>query len=257
MGLNTGAVDAQNLVWKLAAVEHGWAGSSLLDTYEAERRPIAQTNAQQSLDNAMKLFEVLMALGVDADPAVSRANFVEAMSTPAGRGRVRTAAENQAEHFDMLGLQLGFAYPASAGLVVDDGTPPVVPADPVRDYLPTTRPGARLPHAWIERGGRRVSTLDLVPLDRFVLITGSPEWAAAGARLAVGTTPLDVVLVGRDVHDADGHWAAASGLTGTEAILVRPDQHVGWRSFGAQAGAEGPLRAAWAVMTSTPDKPTE
>jgi 2,4-dichlorophenol 6-monooxygenase len=276
MGLNTGAAEAHNLAWKLAAVEHGWGGRALLDSYEAERRPIAHANAQQSLRNAMQLFEVLVALGVDADPAVSRANFADVLSTPEGRERVRVATEHQAEHFDMLGLQLGFSYPADVGLVVDDGSPLEVPADVVRDYVPTTRPGARLPHAWVERDGQRVSTLDLVPLDRFVLLTASAAWAAAGDRLAAGAvagrqvTPLDVVLVGRDIHDVDGSWAAVCGVPAAGALLVRPDQHVGWRAFdaagndaagndavGNDAMADGVLRAALALMTCAPDGASE
>ncbi len=250
MGLNTGAVDAQNLAWKLAAFLHGWADVAILDSYEAERRPIAQANAQQSLENAMKLFEVAIALGADADPAVSHANFLKTMATPEGRARASAAAEEQAEHFDMLGLQLGFVYPASAGLVLDDGTEPVLPDDVVRDYLPNTRPGARLPHAWIEREGQRLSTLDLIPLDRFVLLTSSRDLAAAGEDLKTeGTAPLDVVLFGREVHDIDGNWARVSGLPASGALLVRPDQHVGWRTFQGGDEAIRSLRAALEKMT--------
>ena len=217
MGLNTGVADAHNLAWKIAAVEHGWGAPSLLNTYDAERRPVAQTNAAQSLDNAMKLFEVVMALGIDADPEVTRRNYTEAVTTPEGRARVRAAAEAQAPHFDMLGLQLGYAYAPDGGLVIDDGTQAVAPADPVRDYVPTTRPGGRLPHAWVERDGGAVSTLDLVPTGRFLLLTSSAAWAAVGQALVAGDVPLDVATV------------PAEALEGA-AVLVRPDQHVAWRA---------------------------
>ena len=43
-GLNSGVADAENLAWKLAAVLHGDAGGALLDTYEGERRPVAEEN---------------------------------------------------------------------------------------------------------------------------------------------------------------------------------------------------------------------
>ena len=72
MGLNTGVQDAHNLVWKLAAVEAGWASPSLLDTYEIERRPVAQQNAEQSLGNALRLVEVPQALGISDDIQASR-----------------------------------------------------------------------------------------------------------------------------------------------------------------------------------------
>jgi len=252
MGLNTGAVDAQNLAWKLAAVEHGWAGDAILDTYEAERRPIARTNAKQSLTNAIRLMDVGTALGAVPDRVSARANYVEALSTSEGRERVRLATEAQAEHFDMLGLQLGFTYGAEAGLVVDDATPLAAPDDVVRDYRPTTHPGARLPHAWIARAGRRVSTLDLVPLDHFVLLTSSPEWAAAGEQVAEEGVPLDVVLIGRDVFDVDGNWADVSELSDAGAVLVRPDQHVGWRCSRAGEDAVAALRSALAALAPSP-----
>jgi 2-polyprenyl-6-methoxyphenol hydroxylase-like FAD-dependent oxidoreductase len=249
MGLNTGATEAQNLAWKLAAVQHGWADERVLDTYHAERHRLAEINSQQSLNNAMKLFEVAIALGVDADPEVSRANYAAVISTPEGRAAVQAATDGQAEHFDMLGLQLGFSYTAEAGLVVDDGAPPVVAADIVRDYLPSTHPGARLPHAWVEREGQRVSTLDLVPLDRFVLLTSSPAWAAAGEQLVGGEVPIDVVLVGRDVLDIDSNWARAGQLASDAAVLVRPDQHIGWRATTVDDDLVVTLREALAVLT--------
>src|SRR5947199_1590728 len=57
LGMNTGVQDAHNLVWKLCTVEAGWAPESLLSTYETERRPVAQHNADCSLNNAMKMWE--------------------------------------------------------------------------------------------------------------------------------------------------------------------------------------------------------
>ena len=74
LGLNTGVADAHNLVWKLAAVDGGTADARLLDSYERERRPVAQRNAAVSLDNALKIVEVSTALGADPDPAVFQAN---------------------------------------------------------------------------------------------------------------------------------------------------------------------------------------
>jgi 2,4-dichlorophenol 6-monooxygenase len=187
----------------------------------------------------MKLFEVVMALGVDPDPEVSRANFRTAVTTAEGRAAVQAATADQSEHFDMLGLQLGFIYTPSGGLVVDDGTPLPEAANSVRDYIPTTHPGARLPHAWIQRDGARISTLDLVPLDRFVLLTSSAAWADAGRALSTHDVPLDVVLID----------PAFSDLADDCAVLVRPDQHVGWRAVGPDGDAVATLRAALAALT--------
>jgi hypothetical protein len=231
LGLNTGVQDAHNLVWKLAAVEAGWAAAALLDTYEIERRPVAQRNADVSLENAMRLMEVYRALA-SVDPAE------RAAGTFAVTPELTAAIANQAEHFDMLGLQLGYTYPT--GAIADDGA--VATPSPVRTYEPTALPGARLPHAWVERDGRRVSTLDLVAYDRFTLVTGAngrPWGDELAARL-----PIAVVTLGRDAIDRDGTWARLLDLVPDGAILVRPDQHVAWRSA---PGAVDP-RAAHAAV---------
>jgi len=240
LGLNTGVADAHNLVWKLAAVEHGWAADDLLDTYEGERRPVARANADKSLENAMRMIDVFVACGAAGTLEESRAAFDAALAGPEGRAAITAATEGQDEHFDMLGLQLGFTYDADSGPVLDDGTAPVAVDNPVREYAPSTRPGGRLPHAWVERDGVRVSTLDLVRGDRFVLLTSSPAWAAAGDALVGGSVPLAVVRFGSDVTDRDGSWEAVAGLGDAGAVLVRPDQHVAWRSTG---GSDDPAAA--------------
>ena len=233
LGLNTGVADVHNLVWKLAATVGGWAPPGLLDTYATERRPVAEHNAAKSLDNAVRMVEVFAACGITGVPGESRAAFDAAVSSTAGRRAIATAAEGQEEHFDMLGLQLGFTYPPGPGPVLDDGSDPVVVENPVRHYAPDTRPGGRLPHAWVVRGGQRISTLDLVDPGRYLLLTSSAPWASAAAARGGDGPPLSVVLVGRDVLDPDGAWAKVSDLGGDGAVLVRPDQHVAWRHRGA------------------------
>jgi len=248
LGLNTGAAEAHNLAWKIAAVEQGWASAELLESYESERKPIAETNAQKSLDNAFKLIEVWMALGATDDPDETRANVDAALTSYAGREAVRVAAEGQAEHFDMLGLQLGFAYQVGGGLVLDDGSAPPAPANEVRDYIPSTHPGSRLPHAWIERDGERRSTLDLVEPGRFTLLTASDAWAAAGGELGGDVVPLTVAQEGRDWYDPNGTWAVVSGIGDAGALLVRPDQHVAWRATEPGTDPAGELRRAIAGL---------
>jgi 2-polyprenyl-6-methoxyphenol hydroxylase-like FAD-dependent oxidoreductase len=249
LGMNTGIQDAHNLAWKIRAVEQGWARPSLLDTYEVERRPVAEHNAMQSLGNAMRMFEVLDALGISLDPSAPRVVLAERLADATTRERLRRAIENQQEHFDMLGLQLGFAY--AAGAVVPDGSPAPACANPVRDFVPTTRPGARLAHAWISRGGERCSTLDLVPYDGFTLLAGpdGAAWASAADRLR--TIPMQCLIAGRDFEDPAGEWAAVCGMGRDGALLVRPDQHVAWRAAEAPHDAAGALAAAVASIVGT------
>ncbi len=173
LGLNTGVQDAHNLGWKLAAVENGQAGTDLLDSYERERRPVAQRNAEVSLDNALKLIEVPIALGADPDT-----------EDPDDEDDVALADE----------------------------------LDPVRTYSPSSRPGGRLPNGWIRRGEATCSTLDLIPLDRSVLIAGP-----------TGESPEADLRVGIDFEDPDGWWSGILGIPDAGALLVRPDQHIAAR----------------------------
>jgi 2-polyprenyl-6-methoxyphenol hydroxylase-like FAD-dependent oxidoreductase len=229
LGLNTGVQDAQNLAWKLAAVEAGTAGEALLDSYEDERRPVAQTNAEVSLRNAVKMAEVVQALASPDD---------------AGRpARVAAAIANQAEHFDMLGLQLGYRY--ERGALVDDGGAHPAPANPVREFAPNGRPGARLPHAWL---GAARSTLDLVAHDRMTLVSAP---AAHAWRAAADARGLAQIAIGADVPDADGAWRAQLGIGDAGALLVRPDQHVAWRSAGAADDPHAALASALAAILSS------
>jgi len=227
LGLNTGVQDAHNLAWKLAAVEAGWASPALLDTYELERQPVARYNADQSLQNALRLVEVPQALGFSDDAELSRRHFAETIAAAAGRRGVAEAIARQAEHFDMLGLQLGFAY--EQGAVVPDGTDKPAVANPVRELMPTSRPGARLPHGWLERGGRRLSSLDLISLDAFTLLAG-PDGSKWMEATVPGDVPLRRLQVGRDCADPSGWWATVAEMSAAGALLVRPDQHVVFRS---------------------------
>jgi 2,4-dichlorophenol 6-monooxygenase len=241
LGLNTGVQDVHNLTWKLAGVEAGWASASLLDSYETERRPVACENADVSVRNALRMLEVYQALGAGGHAAPTPERFSEILADPTARENVRTAIANQAEHFDMLGLQLGFSY--EAGAVVADGSVRRLAANPVREFVQTGRPGSRLPHAWVSGEGSRLSTLDLVAGDRFTLIAGRRGAAWRAAASAISTPPLRCLALGSDVPDADGAWASCLGIEPDGALLVRPDQHIAWRSAHTVADPGAMLRS--------------
>ena len=219
LGMNTGIQDAHNLAWKLAAVLHGRAGSGLLDTYETERRPVAQANALRSA--------VLMANGP----------LKVTMATAGPAGATRTPRD----------YDLGFAYASDA--VVSDGTQAPARAD--GDYVPSARPGSRLPHLWVTSAGRRVSTLDLIGGGFTLLVQNSAgAWkpAARSAGHQVGTTVRIVSVHPRGAAE----WSDVMGVTSQGAILVRPDGHVAWRSAELPHEPGRVLAAALAQVTSVP-----
>lgn len=241
LGLNTGVQDVHNLAWKLAAVLQGRAPASLLESYEVERRPLARTNADQSLKNAVRLFEVPQSLGISDASEESAQRMRATLADPEGRARVDDAIARQAEHFDMPGLQLGFCYEDGALVRGDDDPPPE--AFDVRTFVPSGRPGARLPHAWLRGGSARESLLDRVPLDRFLLLAGpdGDAWLEAARELA--SAELVAEKVGcKWLEDPDA-WLRSAGIGPRGALLVRPDQHVAWRAAGSPDAANRDLAA--------------
>lgn len=213
LGLNTGIGDIDNLTWKIAAVEAGWAGAELLDSYEAERRSIAQTNMGQSLANAFRIRVLFDALGYAPDQTVDADVFRARLTGAEARTKVDEAVAFQKDHFDSLRLQLGFAYGDT--LKADDTLP-------ISQFTPKCVVGARLPHVALADGR---STLDLVRTDGFVLLAGS-EGAHASAALSGLAAPVAVLTEGADFSAGVGSWAAKMGLNEDGAVLVRPDGHI-------------------------------
>jgi 2-polyprenyl-6-methoxyphenol hydroxylase-like FAD-dependent oxidoreductase len=206
-GLNTGMGDAADLGWKLAAVLDGWGGDGLLESYEIERRPVAARIVKQAAGNFMR----------DRQRA-SHPDIAE--DSPEGERARRAMGEaivaSQTSVYLTDGTALGNVYEPSPVCWPDDA-PPVEHS--ITEYRPTTRPGARAPHAWLPDGR---STLDLFGRGFVLLRLGdragdSRALEAAFARRAV---PLSVVPL------ADPGIAA---LYERKFVLVRPDGHVAWR----------------------------
>ena len=225
LGLNSGIQDVHGLAWRFAAVLKNGVSPELLDSYDTERRPVAQYNADQSLRNAMKLIEVPSALGVLEEPTTAR--MQKTLDDPAGRAATLAAISNQAEHFDMLGLQLGYQY--ENGAIIPDGSPAHRVANPVREFRPTTRPGARLPHAWLIRGDERISSLDLILPGTFLLLTSVAQSGWSQAVDGDRRVPILHIQIGGDVLFESTSWTAFSEVEEAGALLIRPDQHVAWR----------------------------
>ncbi|HYC57379.1 MAG TPA: FAD-dependent monooxygenase [Candidatus Binatia bacterium] len=249
LGLNTGVQDAHNLAWKLGAVLQESGGPRLLDSYESERRPVAQNNADQSLHNAMRLLEVPSALGSLGDPEAAAATMHRTLADPAGQAAVQSAIANQAEHFDMLGLQLGYRY--AEGALLDDGIAGLIAENCVRQFIPSSRPGSRLPHGWVEHEGRRVSTLDLIAAGAVTLLAGpaASEWLEAAHRI---DPEIRCLQIGRDLRECARWWTEVAGMQETGVLLVRPDQHVALRAQNAGEDVEAALAEALDALFGRP-----
>jgi 2,4-dichlorophenol 6-monooxygenase len=251
LGSNTSIQDGFNLAWKLAAVVKGQATPKLLDSYSAERAPIARqivTRANQSIAEFGPIFEALgMDGGVDHDK-IQRNMDARCDATPAAeaqREALRKAIEFKKYEFDCHGVEMNQRY--ASGAVVAEGQPPAPNADMELHYQPITYPGARIPHVWVyDRQGGRHSTLDLTGKGQFTLITGigGEAWiAAAGALSTRLGMPIRVVKIGPRcaVEDHGGDWARAREICDAGCLLVRPDQHVAWRNEGLTATPEADL----------------
>ena len=191
----------------------------------------------------MKMWEVFQALGIlPGDRSGSKERMEATLADRAGRERLRVVIQNQQEHFDTFGLQLGFSYATGALVAGAPETP--TGATPGRDFVPTTRPGSRVPHAWVERAGERLSILDLLPYDGFTVLAGPEGWAWAAAGAGIRELPIRCLIAGRDFTDPEGHWASVCQITADGALLVRPDQHVAWRARSAPADPAAALASA-------------
>ena len=260
LGSNTSIQDSYNLAWKLAAVLRGQAGPALLETYSAERAPVARQIVQRANRSSREFVQFFEVLGLlDAKDEAEMAARIEERkaNTPAGaakRAALVTAMELKHYEFNAHGVEMGQFYTSDA--IVPDGSTRAAPArDPELYFQPSTVPGARLPHAWVGDARGRVSTLDLAPMDRFTLLTGisGEAWVEAAAKVGAELgVPLATVVIGpgRAVTDLYYDWARLREVEEDGVLLVRPDKHIGWRSARLPDDPAEALRAALTRLLS-------
>jgi hypothetical protein len=209
LGMNSGVGDAIDLSWKLAATLQGWGGAGLLASYDAERRPIGARNVEASRQASR---------GRRAWRAAYRPNIRD--NTPDGaatRARLACIADvEQRKSNEMIGAELGYRYDRSPIVWPESGDPL---ADDIMRYVPTTWPGARLPHVWLS-DGRALHDLigegyTLLRLGRTQADTAPLERAFAGY-----AAPFTTLAI------ADERPRA---IYGYDLLLLRPDLHVVWR----------------------------
>ena len=207
-GMNTGVGDAVDIGWKLAARLQGWGGAKLLDSYTAERKPIAMINVNEAAEMRAsfdKQTPFATEIGADSDAG-------KQLRDKARAAIMRTRAK-EFQH-DSAGIELGYRYENSP-ICSADGTP--APELDHGLYVPSTWPGVRAPHVWLKDG---CSTLDLFGKG-FVLLdfSGTNTSAFAHAAKRIGF-PLEVI----DCDEPNVRETYQRNL-----VLIRPDGHVAWR----------------------------
>lgn len=223
LGVNTGLQGMHNAMWKLAHCVKGQASWSLLETYDRERRPVAQRITQQSLQNSLNVARITRAAAGGGESGLDPREVV-------------TESRRYGNHF---GVEFGAHYESPA--VIADGTHPPEVADSYADYVQSATPGCRAPHVWLGRAEAPVSTLDLMG-PAFTLLAGpaGQAWceqaAATGRGLGVG---IDAYRIGSAGLADLGGFTRVYEIGDDGAVLVRPDGHVAWRSAaGPVSGRE-------------------
>ncbi len=224
-GSNTGIQDAHNLAWKLAAVLNGAAGHRLLQSYEAERLPVARATSERASARSAEHSHP----GYEPEPA------------PGPRGGGRPGG--------VLTVAMGYRYTVGAVL----GADPEQPVVPERMRL-AGDPGTRAPHMWLHGTGGRKSTVDLYERSFVLLSSEGTPWRAAARSVAAGLgLGLDAYAIGTspeaDLAPEEGaDWAEVHGTTKTGAVLVRPDGFVAWRSPEAVVDPESVLHEVLSLL---------
>ncbi|KAF9890042.1 hypothetical protein FE257_006722 [Aspergillus nanangensis] len=241
LGVNTGVQDAFNLVWKLAfAIRSDHSDvEALLDSYDTERRPIAQRVARSSLVNLKShagAMDKALGLSVDQPHAANSAALDMALDPthtayPQTQALIAQAQAVLDSEFGAHGTEVGWFYPSADtkkegqrtnhdGQIKPDGT-----FDELT-YHPSTIPGHHLPHAWLRRAGKTVSTRDLIDPAKFVLFTRTArdwDW------IRNSRVKVEVIDAEHGWTDRDGAWAEVCSVGERKAVLVRPDGIVAWR----------------------------
>jgi 2-polyprenyl-6-methoxyphenol hydroxylase-like FAD-dependent oxidoreductase len=223
LGMNTGVGDAVDLGWKLAATLQGWGGPNLLRSYEIERRQVGDRNVGASR---------YASLGRRKWRSQYRPNIADGTSEgQATRDNLARIADiEQRKTNEMIGAELGYRYVGSPVIWEEPGGPEHL----FREYVPTTWPGARLPHVWLGPGD---PIQDRIKSGYTLLRLGHTQADTSGIEKAFSSLGAAI-----DVLDIDS--AAAREIYGYDLLLLRPDMHVVWRGNRAPDDPKALARVA-------------
>ena len=214
-GMNTGIGDAADLAWKLAAVLQGFGGPRLLDSYDAERRPVGRRNVAAAWSHMARRVEIKKLY--ENLPVFAKGPEGDAARAEAGAG---IAAFGNAEN-ESLGIEFGYWYADSPVICHELGAQ--APQDPLR-LVPTTVPGVRLPSTFLKDGSALFDRLG--PWFTLLVFNG-----AASAALEAAALRRNMPLMVLRLDEPQVAPVYQAGM-----VLVRPDQHVCWRGDALDEG---------------------
>jgi hypothetical protein len=220
LGMNSGVGDAIDLSWKLAATLAGWGGPNLLNSYEIERRQIGERNvgASRYATIGRRKWRAMWRPDIGQDSAAGAET----------RDKLAAVADiEQRKSNEMIGAELGYRYVDSPIICNVPGGPEHL----FREYQPTTWPGARLPHVWLDDG---TPMQDRIPDGYTILKLGGSKSYTRGLQSALRDRGAPVTVI--EIPDAH-----AREIYGSDLVLVRPDLHVVWRG---NVAPENPARIA-------------
>ncbi len=207
-GMNMGVADSADLGWKMAAVLQGWGAEALLDSYEAERRPIHEYVMDEAQANHALVPYKLARDGIADDTEEGAAIRAEIADLIWQTKRVE---------FYSLGVVLGYRY-VDSPIIADDlnGTQ----WERGHDYVPSAEPGCLAPHRWLADGSSLYDHFG----QGFTMLLLDPSAKAAAVRAEEQAARLNIPLKTVEIDDPD-----VVALYGAPLVLIRPDQHVAWR----------------------------
>lgn len=207
-GMNAGIADAVNLAWLLAARLQGWGDERMLDAYEAERQPITNQVSHFAMDHAAKMIKARRAVPPNIEAVGPEGDAVRA---EAGQ----EAYELNVQQFCCAGLNFGYFYEGSPIVAADDEAPP---AYSMGNFTPSTVPGCRAPHFWLDGGESLYDEFGL----GYTLMRFDPDLETAPLLNAARQSRVPLKLLDLDRIDAPEAYRH-------KLVLVRSDQHVAWR----------------------------
>ncbi|MFY5966275.1 FAD-dependent oxidoreductase [Acinetobacter baumannii] len=243
LGSNSSIQDAYNLCWKLAFVLNGKAGRALLDSYNDERAPVGERIVKRANQSVREFSTIFSALDLDGKYSTeTMQKSINALSESNEKGAVkrrdlRSAIKYKAYEFAALGVETNVRYNSSAIIGAEHNIENEL--DSCRDedlyYYPSFTPGHKLPHIWLVKNHRKISTLDLIGNGKFTLFCWlqGDKWKLAVDNLNRQLNlDIKVIQVGpkRDVEDSYGELSRSWTNDENDCILIRPDGYIAWQS---------------------------